>query len=191
MKENTLIIVGHPLKQSFCGALGESYYKGAQKSNSNVELIYLADCKFNPILTAYKDNQEMEADLKKVQDKISACSHLVLVFPIWWSTYPALFKGFMDRVFLPGYAFKYKASGFPEKYMKGRSGRLIITCGGPAWYQKFILKSPAVKSLKNGLLNFCGFSPVKVTRIGSLSKSTDIYRKKALNRIFNLACKNK
>jgi len=103
-----LIINGHPDKKSFCFALAESYKKGADMSGSECKLVHLIDLEFNPILTfGYRVVSELEPDLQKNQQDILDADHLVIVYPNWWGTYPALLKGFIDRVFLPNFAFKY------------------------------------------------------------------------------------
>ena len=105
--KNILIINGHPDKESFCFALSESYKMGAYKTNTNVKLIHLIDLKFNPILTyGYRKISELEPDLVQMQQDILWADHLVFVYPNWWSTVPALLKGLIDRIFVPGLLFR-------------------------------------------------------------------------------------
>jgi putative NADPH-quinone reductase len=104
--KKTLIINGHPDKESFCFAIAESYKKGADSSGSDCKLVHLIDLDFNPILTfGYREISVLEPDLVKMQQEIFAADHLVLVYPNWWATFPALLKGFIDRVFVPNFAF--------------------------------------------------------------------------------------
>ena len=119
--KNILIINGHPDKESFCFALAESYKNGSTTTGATCKLIHLVDFNFNPILTyGYRKISVLEPDLIKVQQDILTANHLVFVYPSWWGTYPALLKGFFDRVFLPGFAFKYhKDSPFWDKLLKG------------------------------------------------------------------------
>ena len=107
-----LIINGHPDKESFCFSLAVSYKKGADLAGADCELVNLIDLNFNPILTyGYRKISELEPDLLEMQQEILAADHLVFVYPNWWSTFPALLKGFIDRVFLPNFAFKYREKG--------------------------------------------------------------------------------
>lgn len=81
----------------------------------------------------------------------------------------ALLKGFIDRTFLPGFAFKYREnSPFWDKYLTGKTARLIITMDAPAWYNYWINGNAGVKAMKKATLEFCGIKPVKVTTIGSV-----------------------
>ncbi len=103
-----LIINGHPDKESICFALAESYKKGADAKGANCKLVNLIDLSFNPILTyGYRKISVLKPDLIQAQKDILEANHLVFVYPNWWSTYPALLKGFFDRAFVPNFAFKY------------------------------------------------------------------------------------
>ena len=94
-----LIINGHPDKESFCFALAQSYQKGVEAVGATCKTVHLIDLKFNPILTnGYRKVTELEPDLIQIQKDIQDANHLVFVYPNWWSTYPALLKGFFDRV---------------------------------------------------------------------------------------------
>ena len=117
-----LILNANPKKQSFSRALAESYMKGAKESGANVRLIDLIDLQFDPILKNSNDQKEdLEPDIILVQKEILKANHLVFVYPNWWGTYPALLKGFFDRVFTSGFAFRYrKNSKIPEKLLKGK-----------------------------------------------------------------------
>ena len=174
-----LIINGHPDKKSFCFALAESYKKGADKSGPQCKLLHLSDLKFNPILNyGYRLVSELEPDLLATQQDILQADHIVMVYPNWWGTYPALLKGFIDRVFLPGFAFKYhKDSPLPAKLLKGKTARIIVTMDTPKWYYWLINRSPGHNSMKKAILEFSGISPVKISSFGII-KSSDLEQRK-------------
>ena len=182
--KQSLIINAHPDEQSFCRALAESYLAGALKAGSDSELIHLKQLQFNPILQyGYRKRTELEPDLLEIQEKIKAADHLVFVYPTWWSTYPALLKGFIDRVFIPGFAFDRKENSvFHNKLLKGKSARLITTMDSPAWYYRLIYRSAGHRSLKTGTLKFCGISPVKITSYQIIKTSTPQQREKWLQK---------
>lgn len=170
MSKKILLILGHPNKETFCGSLLESYKKGALKAGAEIKEIFVGDLNFDPILhRGYKEIQELEPDLVKAQELIKWAEHLVFVYPTWWATMPALLRGFFDRVFLPGFAFKYREnSSFWDKYLTGRSARVITTMDAPAWYNFLVYSNAGQKALKRGTLQFCGIKPVKVTTIGGV-----------------------
>jgi putative NADPH-quinone reductase len=168
--KKVLLILGHPDRDTFCGALAESYKKGALRAGAEIEEIAIADLGFDPVLhRGYKEIQELEPDLVRAQELIKWAEHLVFVYPTWWATMPALLKGFLDRTLLPGFAFKYREnSPFWDKFLTGRSARLVITMDAPAWYNFLFYGNAGQKAMKRATLEFCGIKPVKVTTVGSV-----------------------
>jgi len=168
--KKVLLILGHPDKESFCGSLAESYRRGARRAGAEIDTINLADLNFDPILhRGYREIQELEPDLVRAQERIKWAEHLVFVYPTWWATMPALLKGFLDRTLLPGFAFKYREnSPFWDKYLTGRSARVITTMDAPAWYNFLIYGNAGQKAMKRATLQFCGIDPVRVTTIGQV-----------------------
>ncbi|MCG8669329.1 MAG: NAD(P)H-dependent oxidoreductase [Pseudomonadales bacterium] len=180
-----LVINGNPKEESLCKALSESYVAGAKGSGFHVDLIHLGDSHFDPILkSGYESKQVLEDSLAEIKERILAADHIVIVYPVWWGSVPAGLKGVLDRVFLPGFAFKYeKGDLLPKRLLKGRTARIIITMDTPIWYYKLIYGSPATKMMKKTVLEFCGFSPVKVTEFGAVLKSSESQRQKWIAKV--------
>ena len=180
-----LIINGHPDKESFNYALSSAYLKGADKTDATILQINIADLKFNPNLEfGYRKRMELEPDLSVAIEKIKKADHVVWIFPMWWYGYPAIMKGFIDRVFLPGITYQpIEGKSLPEKLLKGKSARLIITADTPKWYDFLIMKSPAINQFKNGTLKFCGVNPVRTTYIASIKKSSSNFRTSWLKKV--------
>jgi putative NADPH-quinone reductase len=170
-----LILNGHPDERSFCNSLAQSYKIGAESAGAHCRLVNLFDLNFNPILNhGYRLVSELEPDLLKIQQEIRNADHMVMVYPNWWRTYPALLKGFIDRVFLPGFAFKYrKNSPFWDKLLKDKSARLIVTMDTPAWYYFLVNRSPGHNSMKKGILEFSGIKPVKISSFSPVRSSDE------------------
>lgn len=182
-----LIINGHPNPNSYVKALAEAYYTGAQASQYQVELLHLNQLDFDPNLQqGYQAQQALEADLAQAIEQLKAADHLVWCFPMWWYSYPALMKGFIDRTFLPNIAFKYTNKPFPEQLFKGKTARLVITADSPKWYNKWVMGQPVIKQLKKGTLGFCGIHPVKTTYIAPIRKSSEAFRVKRLQQLEQL-----
>ena len=184
MNSKILILQGHPNKDSYNYALGESYKKGAIEAGAEVEEIHVSSLNFDPDLHyAYQRKQEMEEDLLDAQQKILWANHIVIVYPSWWGSVPATLKGFFDRILLPGFAFKHrKGSHFWDKLLKGRSSRIIITMDTPVWYYWLVYGNAGFTQIKKGILNFCGISPVKITAVAPIRTSTEQFRKKWLQK---------
>ena len=186
--KNIVIINGHPDKKSFNWALSESYHKGAVMTGARVELINLIDIKFDPNLKyGYRIPYPLEPDLETAISKIKNADHIVWFFPMWWYGTPALLKGFIDRTFLPGVTFKYqKGKLFPNKLLKGKTSRMIITSDTVSWFHSLVMKKPVINQMKKGVLEFCGIKPVKTTYFAPVKSSSLEQRKKWLYKIGKL-----
>ena len=175
MTKKVLIINGHASKDSLNYALAEAYKKGAETNNVDVKLINIADLNFEPFMKGFKKEIEPEPDIQKAQELISWANHLVWVYPTWWATMPAIMKAFIEQTFLPDFAFKYKKSKKIvkwDKYLIGKSARIISTMDSPPWYYKLFIGDPGYKTIKD-IMNFCGIKPVKRTYFGSVKLSND------------------
>ncbi|MEM6697205.1 MAG: NAD(P)H-dependent oxidoreductase [Bacteroidota bacterium] len=183
-----LIINGHPDKESFNYALSDAYQEGATQVNTAVESINIADLKFNPNLQfGYRKRMELEPDLVEALDKIKRADHIVWVFPMWWYGLPAMMKGFIDRVFLPGISFQYvEGKPFPKQLLKGKTARVIITADAPKWYNDWYMRRPLINQFKRGVLEFCGIRPVKVTYLAPVKSSNLAIRNKWLEKVRQL-----
>jgi len=180
-----VIINGHPDNESFNHALQKAYKTGALSAGNEVEEITLSDMEFSPILRyGYRKRTDWEPDLLGAWNKIVEADHLVMIFPIWWGSMPALMKGFFERVFLPGFAFEYQEkSPFPKKMMKGKTSEIIVTMDTPVWYYKWILGNTGVKLLKNSILEFCGVKNKRTTYLAVMKTSDEKQRQKWLSKI--------
>lgn len=185
--KKVLIINGHPNKESYVHALAESYTNGALTTNATLETINIGELDFQSNLSyGYSKVTPLEPDLVSSIEKIKRADHIVWLFPMWWYGSPAVMKGFIDRTFLPGTAFKYNGKPFPEKLFKGKSARIVVTADTPYWYNKWVMGNPAIKQLKKGTLEFSGVKPVKVSYFGPIKESTADSRAKWIQEVYNL-----
>jgi NAD(P)H dehydrogenase (quinone) len=188
MSKRVLLINGHPDAESYNEALYQSYKKGALYANAEVKEIIIRDLNFNPNLQyGYRKRTELETDLLDAQEKIKWASHIMWVYPVWWGSVPAIMKGFIDRTFIPGFAFKKKAGSlFWDKFLKGKTARIISTLDEPAWYYWLHYGRPSYKAMKKLTLEFIGIKPVRSTTIGPIRLSSEEYRQKWLKRVEKL-----
>jgi putative NADPH-quinone reductase len=184
MSKNILLILGHPNKQSFCAALAESYKQGALSSGATVTELFVADLQFD--LSLWRGGEritQLEPDVVRAQKLILQADHLVFVYPTWWGTMPAILKGFIDRVFIAGFAFKYREKSILwDKLLKGRTARVIVTMDAPPWYYRLMTGSPGHRAMKRATLKFCGIRPVRISSFGSVKKSTPEKRQQWLEK---------
>jgi len=188
-----LTINGHPNAESFNFGIAESYKNGALASNAQVETIVIADLKFNPNLQfGYQKRTELEPDLLDAWQKIQNADHLVWIHPVWWGGLPAITKGFIDRLFLPGIAFQYRENSvWWDKLLKGKTAHIITTLDQPSWYYRFFYARPSVNQLRKSTLEFCGIKPVKLSYIGIVKGAKEEQRKKWLEKVYNFGLRNK
>jgi len=182
-KQNIYVLDGNPKESSLGRSLAETYAQGAEEAGHEVRMVRLNELDYDPILHwGYKRIQELEPDLQAQQENISWCDHWVIVTPVWWESTPALLKGFLDRVILPGFAFSFKDEGalIPgwEKLLTGRSARIIHTHNTPQWYVWLVRGDPFWHALKDGTLEFSGIHPVKRTNINPQAASDEKLNKR-------------
>lgn len=189
--KNILIILGHPDSASFSAALADAYLESALAAGHNARLIRLGDLDFDPVLRhGYQQRQELEPGLVDIRDAISAAQHLVFVYPIWWGGMPALLKGMFDRVFLPGYAFRYReGSQFWDRLLSGRSAHALVCMDTPPWYFRLVYRMPGHNQMKRTILEFCGIKPVKISSFGPVRFATPQQRERWLDQARALARK--
>ncbi|MCK6618576.1 MAG: NAD(P)H-dependent oxidoreductase [Cyclobacteriaceae bacterium] len=186
MAKNILHILGHPVQNSLCKALLDAYQTGAKNSDANCKTIIISELNFNPNLsTGYKNREAvlLEDDVLQSQKLIQWADHIVMAYPTWWGSMPALTKGFIDRVFLPGFAFKHhKGKNFPEKLLKGKSIRLLVTMDAPKWWFYLVYRAAQYRMLRDLIFGYVGFDPVRFSTFGAVRTSTEKQRMKWISK---------
>lgn len=167
----TLILDGHPDPDSLTAALARHYAAGSPGSDQTV-LLSLRDLAIDPSLhRGYHEGQAVEPDLARARELIEWSEHITVLTPVWWGSVPALLKGFLDRALVIGWAFRYQDNGRPEGLLAGRTGRIMVTSDSPRWYLPLV-GDTTVKQLKGRTLEFCGISPVRVTRFADVRNAS-------------------
>lgn len=169
---NILLILGHSDGESLSHALAHRYEQCARTAGVSIERIELAKLQFDPILRrGYRGEQPLEPDLARAFQAMRSARHVVFFFPTWWAAPPALVKGFIDRVFLPGAAFRHDPQNMlPVGLLAGRSARVVTTMDAPRFWYSLRYGRALHGSFVHATLRFCGFSPV-ATNVGYGLKS--------------------
>jgi putative NADPH-quinone reductase len=166
------IIDGHPDpdRGRYIHALADAYAEGA--CAHELRRVDVATRDF-PILRSQDDwlKGAPVPPIAEAQEAIRWAEHVVLLYPMWLGDVPALFKAFLEQVARPNFAFRYRDGGFPEKLLKGRSVRVIVTMGMPAAFYSLVYRAHSLKSLKRNILRFTGFGPVRHSIVGGLGGS--------------------
>jgi NAD(P)H dehydrogenase (quinone) len=155
----TLLIIAHPKEKSTNRTIFEFVKKDLKQKGNELRIIDLYKDNFECRIFLSKE-EEKEKLFKKYQEDIKWSKRIIFFFPIWWQSYPAVLKGFFDKILSPDFAFKYGKTGFPIGLLKGREAVVIRTFGGPYFFSK-MTGFGSWGALKTGTLKFCGIKPVK------------------------------
>lgn len=91
----------------------------------------------------------------------------MIFYPLWLGTMPALLKGFLEQVFRPGFAFEPGKPGrMFRKRLSGKSARVVVTMGMPAFIYRWFYFAHGLKGLERNVLGFCGIGPIRESLIG-------------------------
>jgi 1,4-dihydroxy-2-naphthoate octaprenyltransferase len=173
-----VVIVGHPRKASFCGALARAYRKGAARAGVELRELWLADLRFDRDVHSFDPEvQPVEKDVRRARELIDWADHLVFVYPTWWGTMPGLLKGFLDRVLAPGFAFEDLPGGGWRPLLQGRTADLLTTMDTPGWAYRWIYRAPGHNAMKRASLGFCGIATSRVLRFGPIKDSSPEQRR--------------
>ena len=191
MARRIVIIQGHPDKspERFCRALADAYAKGAIGAGHEVRRIDVASLKFDLIRSQTEwFSAEPPADIRAAQEEVRWAEHLVIIYPLWLGTVPALLKGFLEQLLRPGFAVPdlENAKGIPVGLLKGRSARIVVTMGMPAFVYRWFFGAHSLKSLERNILKFVGIKPIRESLIGLVASKDDRGRKRWLAKMESL-----
>ena len=190
MTKNVLLILGHPSKRSFNKALLDAYQSGAESAGAHCKTMYICDLHFDVNLAdGYKNGKadQLEKDLLEAQQLFQWAQHVVIVFPNWWGAMPAVTKGFIDRLFLPGFAFKnHSGKTFPEQLLKGKSMRVLVTMDTPKCWFYLVHRASLYLILRKVVFGYVGFKPIDFSTFGFMRRSTDKQRANWLHKVEQL-----
>ena len=195
MAKKIAIILGHPdpVGHRFCHALAQTYAEGAEAAGHQVKIIDIAQVEF-PVLRTKEDFDHGEAPetVRPAQEIIQWAEHIVLFYPLWLGTMPAYLKAFLEQVFRPGFAARESGAGKPwEKLLTGRTARVVITMGMPAFIYRWFYLAHSLRSLERNILGFCGIGPVKETLIGRVDVIDDDKKRQWLAKMRQLGADGK
>lgn len=170
MEKRILLLQGHPdTTQRHLGhELADAYAAGATRGGHAIRRVEVGTLDF-PLLRSQREWEQglLPPSLEEAQQAIKWAEHLVLFFPLWLGDMPAMFKGFLEQVARPGFAFTgERTNPFMHKGLSGRSARVVVTMGMPALVYRWYFRAHSVKSLERNILGFVGIAPVHETLIG-------------------------
>jgi putative NADPH-quinone reductase len=167
-----LLIEGHPDPDParFSHALAEAYAEGAREAGSDLTRLRLGEMDI-PLLRRAEDwaGEPETADLRAAQHAMGRADHLVLLHPLWLGGMPALTRAFFEQVSSGGGMIELdRESGKWTRKLAGKSARLIVTMGMPAFLYRLWFRAHSVRGFERNVLGFAGVSPVRETLIGDI-----------------------
>jgi putative NADPH-quinone reductase len=191
VSKHILIIDGHPdaRAEHYLHALSTAYRDGARAGGHQVRGIVVSQLCFPLLRTSedFKSGTPTEA-IRKAQEWLAWADHVVILFPLWLGSMPALLKAFFEQLLRPGFAFATPdGSLFPKKkLLAGKSVRIIVTMGMPAWFYRWHFRAHSLKSLKRNILGSCGLNPVRACLVGAVETMSQAARGSWLLKIQKL-----
>ena len=189
------IIQGHPDAAGghFCHALAQAYSRGASAAGHEVREIDIARLDI-PVLRSKGEweSPDYPRAIRGAQTDLEWASHLVIVYPLWLGSMPALLKAFLEQALRPGFAIaSAEGAAIWDKLLAGRSARIVVTMGMPALVYRWYFRAHSLKSLERNILGFVGIKPVKETLIGAVETCGGAQRRKWLEKLAALGREGK
>ena len=191
---HVFILFDHPNETSYCRALLDAVIAGLREAGHTYDLVDLNKDDFDPVMRAedlsrYGEGISSDPKVADYQRRIGAADHLVMVFPVWWEVMPALSKGFLDKVLLPGWSFE-ESSGLVPRGLLGRlSATVVTTMGFPTWYYRLFFGNALKGALLQGTFGFIGIPRrrrtwINVGNVGRISGARRARKLEAVRRRF-------
>lgn len=157
-----LVVIAHPVPDSLCQALARRVVAALAAAGHDVMVEDLSGNGFAPALTRAERQgyYQPPCDQSAVQpqvERLLAAEALVLVFPTWWFGFPAILKGWFDRVWLPGVAYDHADDLGPirPRLLGLRRALAVTSLGAPGWVDRLLMRQPVKRVLKTALLGTC------------------------------------
>ena len=189
MTRHILIVNGHPdsTHSHLCSALIDAYVAGAAAAQHELRRVDVAELNFGWL----RSKQEFEhtpppSDIAKAQESLRWADHLVLVYPLWMGTMPALLKAFLEQLLRPDFVRATGNPRAPHRSLRGKSARIVLTMGMPAFIYRWYFGAHGLKALRRSVLRLCGFAPISDTLVGNVEASAGASRQRALQRMHTL-----
>ncbi len=172
-----LVLYAHPCDESFASALHRTAVDTLQSRGWEVDDCDLYAEGFNPILTAeerrgYHEVGPNRAPVEDYVRRIEAADALILSFPVWNFGYPAMLKGFFDRVFLPGVSFRLEAGKVVPNMTHIKKIAAVTTYGGTR-LRAFMAGDPPRKLVKRHLWHVTRPSVLKYLALYDMNRVTE------------------
>lgn len=183
-----LVILASHNKKSFNTAIKEKVMEILNKNGYEVVLRDLYEMNYNPVLSSkdfeFLHSGNLPEDIKKEQEYVSWAEKIIVINPIWWTGMPAILKGYFDRTFLYGFAYKFDQTGL-VKLLKGKDALIFNTTGQPKEAYENGMYNALNLTTNTGIYDFVGISVFKHIYFPSITSVSEEIRKEYLQEVEN------
>ena len=188
-----LILYAHPNPKSFNHAVLETVRDSLAKAGKEVSVRDLYAQNFNPVLSANDlagmMQRQLQHEVKAEQEFVGSADVIVVIYPLWWAGMPAILKGYIDRVFTEGFAYRINGPDI-EGLLKGKKVLLITTTGAPQeMYEASGMFKSMAQTTGEGIFQFTGMELIEHKYFCAIPYVTDEDRNKMLEEIRGLVQK--
>ncbi len=183
-----VIVYAHPNPKSFSASIRDHIHDLSRDLGNSVIIRDLYAMGFNPVLSS-RDFEAIQKgltpkDIKAEQDIISKADLITVIFPLWWTGYPAILKGWIDRVLQHGFAFKYSRDNGATPLLTDKKIQLITTMGASVdEYESNGLMDAMAMTLGDNVWSFCGCIDAGMIVLGEVPGMSDDDRISVLTEI--------
>jgi len=180
---NISIILGHPNPLSFSHAIAQTALHILKGLGHTIFYHDLYAEVFDPNLPfdELDENAELSADIRNYCEELRSSNGIIVVHPNWWGQPPAIVKGWVDRVFRPGIAYKFlegdKGEGVPLGLLKANAALVLNTSNTPSERELKVFGDPLETLWKNCIFTLCGIENVFRRNFGVVITSSEKRRK--------------
>lgn len=181
-----LVVYAHPVEDSFSAALHRTAVAALTEAGHTVDDCDLYAENFSPVLTRqerldYHDSETNAGPVQRYVERLQAAEALVLSFPVWNFGYPAILKGYFDRVFLPGVSFVMKDGKVVPALSNIRKLTAVTTYGGTRF--RALLMGDPPRKLVTRVLRVTTGAAVSYLALYDMNRATHAHRAAFLARV--------
>lgn len=186
MNMKTLIVYNHPHEGSFCSSIREAVENGLKTGNHEYKVIDLDKDGFDPVMrskdlkafvTAGKIGEDGLEDVDplvlRYMKMMRWAEQIVMIFPIWWMTTPAMTKGFIDKVIFPGVVYKMEGGKLVSMLSSLKQVTIITTMNTPSEVYHDVFGNSLEGSLIKGTFNQIGIHDIRWISLNMVKQCGD------------------
>ena len=184
---NHLIVISHPRQESFNHAVLQTLVDASEAAGDSVKVRDLYQENFEPVLSlsdlANVKKGTLSSDILREQEYIQWADWISFVFPLWWNGFPAMLKGYVDRVFTNGFAFRSDEEGI-RGLLSGKKAMIVTTSGmDEEDLEQYGLKKSLFITQDWGVFKFAGMEIMEHQYLGGVTRISDEKRQEMLKQL--------